>query len=138
MKKTALFIVLTIVLAVLLSTAACTKEQPPDDGTPAPKTLDGAYDSEFGVFIFNGDGRSVVIGVTEELAAVTGLPAGSSEGSYVFLFRNEEWRRDMAETFRITIGDKAYSFRNSIGIKADDRFGFYVEGRAEAVVFVRK
>ena len=97
-----LCLVLFLVLLLSCGLAACGgDDRPPSDNTPDPPVLKGVYSGEQGSLTFNGDRRSIVLNISAELAAASGLPEGESEGSYVFLFHNEEWRYDKAESFRI-------------------------------------
>lgn len=123
------------VLAALTLIACGANDLPPDPGTPEPAALDGRYESEYGTFVFNGDGRSVALEISQRLAEKTGLPAGESAGVYVFLFRNEEWRRDRAETFRLTVGGKDHSFPNAVGQTGEDCVSVYLIDGEDAVVF---
>ena len=64
--------------------------------------------------------------ITEDFSEKSGLPAGKSNGIYVFLYRNEEWRYDKAETFRITIDGVNYLFRNAVGTTNGKTLAFYL------------
>lgn len=129
---------LAVLLALLLSMllAACGgSDRPPDDGTPEPPVLKGVYSGEEGSLTFNGDGQSIILNISGELAAASGLPEGESRGTYVFLFRNEKWRYDKAETFRVTIGDKSWQFRNSLGQTDEKTVAAFMTDGGEAVAF---
>ena len=125
---------LLFVIALLL-TACRGQDLPPDDGTPEPPALEGEFASEFGSLRFYGDGRKITIDITAAFAEMTGLPEGKSEGTYVFIFRNEEYRRDKAEYFRIMLGDKTYVFDNSPGATNGNSIAFYAEPGGEIVRF---
>ena len=60
-------LVLTVLLAVLV-TACSSNDGPPEGDTPAPPALEGVFSSELGTLSFNGDGRSIVLDLTEEFA----------------------------------------------------------------------
>ena len=112
MKKLCLAVSLLLIALLLVG---CAKDLPPDDGTPAPKALDGTFLSTQGILVFNGDGRSIRFQLTEEFSELTGLPSGEQEGTYVFLFHNEEYRYDKAEYFRIILGEKQWQFSLPVG-----------------------
>lgn len=131
MKKV---IVLILAAFLVFFAASCGAELPPDDGTPAPAPLDGVYSGDGGTMTFNGDGRSVVCDLTEDLAAKTGLPAGHTEGTYVFLFAHGEWRRDKAETFRLTVDGESFEVPNEPGYSGDS---FAITADREPVVFYK-
>ena len=73
--------------------------------------------------------------ISEALAEGSGLPAGRHEGTYVFLFHNGSWRRDKAESFRITVDGESYLFRNGLGLTDEDTVAAYLIEDAEAVCF---
>ena len=127
-KRSRLFFGIWIT-ALFLLLSACAGEKPPEDSSPAPAALSGVFVSESGTLRFNGDGRSIAAEITDDFAAATGLPAGKSEGTYVFLFRNEEWRYDKAETFRIRIGEKNCEFPNMPGQTGENRIVIRADGR---------
>ena len=134
MKKRILALALCALPALLF--AACgAQDRPPDDGTPEPPALNGVYVSGDSALTFNGDGQSVTLDVSDALAEGSGLPAGRHEGSYVFLFHNGSWRRDKAESFRITVDGESYLFRNGLGITDADTVAAYLIEDAEAVCF---
>lgn len=78
---------------------------------PEPPAHSGMFVSDLGTMEFNGDGKTIVIDFQEELAELCGLPAGRSEGTYVFLsgdlppHGSMEIRYDAAHEMRITVGD---------------------------------
>ncbi len=126
-----------LLLTALLLTA-CGRERPPDDGTPEPPVLNGTYRAEGGSLTFNGDGQSIVIELSDTLAAAAGLPAGRCEGTYVFLFQHGMWRYDKAEIFRIRIDGGDYSFPNGLGMTDEDTVAAYLLPDGEAVCFERE
>ena len=136
MRHTTRSRVLAAALLLALLLAACgAKDRPPDDGTPEPPALSGVYVSGDSALTFNGDGQSVTLEVSDALAAASGLPAGRHEGTYVFLFHNGSWRRDKAESFRITVDGESYLFRNGLGLTDEDTVAAYLIEDAEAVCF---
>ena len=74
----------------------------------------------------------------EALAAAAGLPAGRQEGQYVFLFHNEMWRYDKAESFRIILADGNRQYRNAPGETDESTVAVYLIDGADAVRFVRE
>ena len=56
-------------------------------------------------------------------------------GTFVFLFRNEEWRYDKAESFRVMIGDKSWQFRNAPGQTNEKTVAVYLKDGSEPTVF---
>ena len=135
MKKNA---VLTLSLVLLLITllTACTQDRPPDSSTPAPAAYDGVFAGSYGTLYFNGDGQSIALRVTPELAERTGLPTGENKGTYVFLFHNESIRYDLAEYFRITIDGTSYQFNSVRGRNDPQTVAFYsVNDESEMLVF---
>ena len=128
--------ILLLVLLLALALAACGgSDRPPEDGTAAPPALKGVYAAEQGSLAFNGDGRSITLNISGELAEASGLPEGESEGTCVFLFRNEEWRYDKAETFRVMIGDKSWQFPNAPGRTNETNLAIYLTEGSEPIVF---
>lgn len=120
-----LFCAILLVLSLCII-SSCGSDLPPDDNTPEPPVFNGVYSSEFGTFSFNGDGKTIVVDVKEDFASNIGLPSSNFEGNYVFLFRNEIWRYDKAETFRIILNKETYQFRNDIGKTNENEISFYL------------
>ena len=115
-KQLLCLILLSVVcLAAMVMLSACgTQDPPPDDPSTEPVSISGTYRSEYGTLTF--DTHHVLhLDITEDFAKKSGLPAGKRDGTYVFLYRNEEWRYDKAETFRVTINGIHYAFRNEVG-----------------------
>ena len=128
-------IILLIMCLMCMAVCACGgQDDPPPADTPEPAALDGEYKNEKGKFTFNGDGQSIIIDIDEELAKESGLPAGKSEGTYVFLFGGGKYRRDKAETFRIRIDEKDYTFRNNPGVTGEIVICVFF-GEGDATVF---
>lgn len=120
-------IVLLFCIGLTASLFACGgSDLPPSDASPLPPALDGDFVSEYGTMTFNGDGKSVRFDVFDTWSESSGLPLGKSEGTYVFLFRNEQWRYDFAETFCVTVGDKRYSFQNAAGKTGENTVAIYL------------
>lgn len=137
MKK--LYLILLLCAALFLG--GCVTDLPPDDGTPAPPPFSGTFvyfaeekNSDHDTFTFNGDGRTIWLDLSEELAAKIGLPSGKQTGTYVFLFHNEEYRYDKAEYFRINVGEERYQFSVPVGQTDRDTVAFYTS-EGECLVF---
>ena len=104
-------------MCILLFCAACgAKDMPPDSSLPEPDPHDGVFTSEYGTMTFNGDGESVTVDFSRELAEAAGLPGGEQSGTYVFLFQHGQWRYDKAERFRIAVSDVSYDFINDFTV----------------------
>lgn len=134
MKKALSLIIVSVMLALAqLSFAACGKDLPPSDGTPEPSPLVGRYTGDYGTLTFTGDGSFVEMDLSEEFLNETDFGPGFHEGTYVFLFHNEQWRRDKAETVRFTVGTKSAEFANAVGETGEDVVAFYLPSGAKAV-----
>lgn len=108
------FICLILVPLLMFIICACrSNDAPPSSDTPEPAALQGVFESEVGSFEFNGDGKTVTIHVSEEMAEKTELPEGDIEAQYVFLFHGGSYRYDKAEYYRIIMGDQTYQFDKS-------------------------
>ncbi|MBR6005784.1 MAG: hypothetical protein IK063_06120 [Clostridia bacterium] len=113
-------------LGTMVLLSACgSNDFPPDDPASEPAPIYGEYVTECGVFTLNAD-HALHIDITEEFSKKSGLPAGENSGTYVFLYRNEEWRYDKAETFQITIKGINYSFLNAVGTTNNKTLAFYL------------
>ena len=106
-----------VVLAVMMILLTGCRPVEPDNipyepDTPAPDPHIGIFDSDYGSMMFNGDGESIVIDFEKEFADMTGLPAGETEGKYVFLsgdlppHGSVDVRYDVAHELEITVNDK--------------------------------
>ncbi len=122
-----LFLIITAVFLFIgaISLAACGSDFPPDDGTPEPRPVYGEYTGKGSILTFRDD-HIIDLNITEEFSKSSGLPAGKSTGTYVFLFHNEEWRYDKAETLRLTINGVNYPFLNAVGTTCDKAIAFYL------------
>lgn len=98
---------------------------PPDDGTLDTFSIYGEYLAEYSRLTFLTD-HEIRLDISEEFAEKSGLPTGRSKGTYVFLFRNEEWRYDHAETLRITVNGIDYTFQNAVGTTNGKTLAFYL------------
>ena len=134
MKNKALFIILLCLLTLF---CACAWDVPPGGDTPAPDPHNGRFVCEYGSITFDGDGIYAECDFTEEFAALTGLPAGKSEASYVFLFRNEKWRWDKAEYFRLTVDGKSVQFPNAVGVTSPECIAFRTDD-GKTVKFIKE
>lgn len=97
---------------------------PPDPGTPVPDPHKGTFSCGYGSMTFNGDGKSISISVTPELAELTGLPEGESSGTYVFLsgdlppHGSVDVRYDVAHELEINVGNVSVVL--NIGVASQD------------------
>ena len=124
MKKQIRALLLITLVFCLAFLSACYNDKPPDNGTPWPEDLNGVFTSGKDSLTFNGDGKSIVLELSEETAKTTGLPGGRTEGAYVFLIQKGSWRYDLSETFRIILGETNYNFRNRIGETSGELIAF--------------
>ena len=97
---------------------------PYEPDTPAPDPHEGAFVSEHGTMVFNGDGSSLVFDFDEELSELTGLPSGEQTGTYVFLsgdlppHGSVDVRYDVAHEWQITLDDTCVVIE--LGLAAED------------------
>ena len=109
--KRAFSILLTLALLCACLCGCVHENKPYDPGTPEPDPHDGLFASEHGSLRFNGDGKTVTLDFDEELANRAGLPAGETEGSYVFLsgdlppHGSVEVRYDTAYELKLSAGE---------------------------------
>lgn len=136
MKKK-LMLLLSAVLA-LCCLAACRTEKPPEEETPAPEAHSGTFVSEYGTLSFNGDGESVTVKITSELAKATGLPENEFDGTYAFTFHHGLWRYDQAERFSITFQDASYDFTNDFTLTDENTIAILspINGE-ETILFIK-
>ncbi|MBQ1340926.1 MAG: hypothetical protein IIY33_00445 [Erysipelotrichaceae bacterium] len=106
-------VILTVMMILLTGCRPVEPENIPyEPNTPAPDPHIGIFDSDYGTMMFNGDGESIVIDFSKELAEMTGLPEGETEGKYVFLsgdlppHGSVDVRYDVAHELEITVNDK--------------------------------
>lgn len=126
MKKGRIISSIVILTTVFIMMSCGYKNNPPGDDTPWPANLDGEFTSEYGSLYFSGDGESVVVDFSEELAQALNCPTGKSEGTYVFLFDNKAWRYDKSDTLAISIGDSDYYFKNIFTQTNGDKIVLYL------------
>ena len=127
-----------LLTAALLALSACTqRDLPPDNGTPWPENHSGVYVLGESSLTFDGDGKTVKLDLEKELAGRMGLPAGKSEGTYVFLFHNGSWRYDLAEALRITVGETSVRYVMTPGSTTAAKVGFRLSD-GEQIEFVRE
>ncbi len=134
-KRIGLVLLLT---AALLALSACTqRDLPPDNGTPWPENHSGVFVLGESSLTFDGDGKTVKLELDKDLADRMGLPAGKSEGTYVFLFHNGSWRYDLAEALRITVGETSVRFLMTPGSTTAAKVSFRLSD-GEQAEFVRE
>jgi hypothetical protein len=105
-------VILTVMMILLTGCRPVEPENIPyEPNTPVPDPHIGIFDSDYGTMMFNGDGESIVIDFSKELAEMTGLPEGETEGKYVFLsgdlppHGSVDVRYDVAHELEITVND---------------------------------
>lgn len=132
-------------LAILLSAAflilclcACKTEQPPKEDTPAPAAHDGMFVSDYGTLEFNGDGESVTVNISAELAQAMGLPENEFDGTYAFTFHHNLWRYDQAERFCITCGDVTAELVNDFTKTDENTIAFTSPADGSDIVFEKE
>ncbi len=133
-----------LLLAAALSLCSCfgfgggNGNLPPDDGSPWPEELTGTFVSGENLLAFNGDGQTVVLSLTEELADRMALPAGESEGTYVFLFDSGKWRYDFAEAVRFTVGENSVLCMTVPGSTDGEKGSFLLPDSGEQIWFEKE
>ena len=134
-KMTAIFLTLAMILFCL---CACKTEKPPKEDTPAPPAHDGLFVSDYGTLEFDGDGESVKVIITSELAKATGLPENEFDGTYAFTFHHSLWRYDQAERFRIAVADVSYDFINAFTVTDENTIALQspINGE-ETILFIK-
>ena len=139
MKKGKTISIIAILAAMLMLISCGYKNGPPEDGTPWPENLNGEFSSGYGSMYFDGDGESIVIDFSKELARALDCPAGRQEGTYVFLFDNKAWRYDKADELAISIGENTYYFANMFTETGEDRIVLYLSNfnDSEPIYFER-
>ena len=97
---------------------------PYEPDTPAPAAHKGLFVSEHGTMFFDGDGSSVSYVFDEELAGLTGLPAGEQKAAYVFLsgvlppHGSMPVRYDVSHEMQITVEEQSAVI--DIGLASED------------------
>ena len=124
MKKFLVFFLAVFLLGGCSLTGEKQENIPYEPETPAPDPHDGVFVSGHGTMTFFGDGERIVTDFDDELAKLTGLPAGEQEGTYAFLSGNLpphgsiQVRYDTAHEMRITVGEQSVVI--DMGIAAED------------------
>lgn len=136
-KRGLLLVFLFLLLIPAIAGCARSNDAPPDREEACPEPFSGTYVSDCGSLVFNGDGRSVGLDLTDAFAEAAGLPARDADASYVFLFHNEEWPYDQAEYCRITASGSACTFMNVPGQRTPEAITLYTPDfrDGEPVVF---
>ena len=81
MRKGRILSIFVIMLTILTLMSCGYKNGPPGDDIPWPENLDGEYASEYGSMYFTGDGESIVVDFSEELAQALNCRTGKLEGT---------------------------------------------------------
>ncbi len=135
LRRIAVLLALSVLPALLFSCGP--KDLPPDDGSPWPAGLDGTFVFGDSSLVFNGDGQTVRLDLETALAERMSLPAGESDGTYVFLFQNKSWRYDFAESLRFMVGETSSSFAVTPGSTTSLAVSFRL-GDGETVRFEKQ
>lgn len=98
-------VILTAAISItLLLSAGCTmsNDKPPKLDTPLPKVHSGTYESEDARFTFKGDGKTVLVELSERYLDVLKNPPNDSEYLYTFTWYHfGEYRYDAATNIRL-------------------------------------
>ena len=111
------------VFAMMAAGCDTNGNKPYEPDTPAPEAHKGTFVSDHGSMTFEGDGKKITIDFDDELAGLTGLPAGKNEGTYAFLSGDlppngsVEVRYDVAHEMKIITADKSVVI--DVGITGD-------------------
>lgn len=117
------FLILLLALSLLFVSACALGGKPEnlpyEPDTPAPPPHDGVFVSELGTLTFNGDGKSVTVDFSPELAVLTGVPEGSQEGRYEFVqklppYGSVDVRYDTAHELELFLGAEDEPLRVSL------------------------
>ena len=134
-----LLILLVLIITIILPFGCTVYDGPPKTDLPLPNPLNGEYVSPHGTFIFNGDGKSIIVTVDDLLAEATGLPIGESEGTYVFLLSNGMYRYDLSEYMQISLENTTVRLNNSYGVTNESAIVLRVSiDESDTVTFTRK
>lgn len=93
-----------MVLITLILSAGCSKsnDKPPKLDTPLPKVHSGTYVSEDARFTFKGDGKTVLVELSDRYLDVLQNPPNGSEYTYTFTWYDfGEYRYDAATDMRL-------------------------------------
>lgn len=125
-----LFYFLTLVLA---SACGCFSS-PPGPDTEKPDPLEGVFVCDKDTLRFGGEGR----GITWHFSKAPSPLENKGQGIYVFLFHNEEYRYDAAETFRLrdTQG-REHTFLLSSGSASADKLTLHDEYWPDGKTFIK-
>ena len=82
---------------ILLSACWFRSSRPPRPAAPEPEPLEGTFVCGVDTLYFGGEKR----GITWHFEQAPSPLQEKGQGIYVFLFHNEEYRYDAAETFRL-------------------------------------
>lgn len=101
-------IFLLLIFSLLLCGCRKHNDGPPDPGTPEPSPLAGVFVSEHGSFTFDGDGKTVLVDLDDELNAY--IPDGTME--YFFKWGSFGLcRYDVASDLQLSMDGRQYDFK---------------------------
>ena len=111
---------------------------PSEPDTPEPPAHTGTFVSDYGTMTFTGDGKTVTLSVTKELAALTKLPEGEYEAAYAFKANTPphvyEYRYDLANEMHLTVDGENYVLYSGPNAFAEEQLRFYaVDGDGKTV-----
>ena len=100
-----------ILAFALLATFVCacrvSHDGPPKGNGPEPEPLSGVFSGELGKMTFNGDGATVILSLTGEVAAL--CPEGTMEYAFTYGARGL-CRYDVADRLVLSKDDQNYQF----------------------------
>jgi hypothetical protein len=88
-----------LLLVLFIFTIACTKsnDKPPRIDTPIPQSHSGVYQSNDATFTFNGDGKTVLVYLSDRYLELLDNPLNNTEYFYTFTWYDfGEYRYDGA------------------------------------------
>ncbi len=134
---------LALVGLAMLSLLACThNDGPPSPDTPEPPAHYGAFVSGYGALFMYGDGSTIVVRFSQELADAVGVPANQDlQGTYAFTFGSRGLcRYDVADRLVMRVAGKDVKFTTMPGANLPDKItiAWPFQGHGPDIVFEKK